>query len=120
MVSLSGLWRGVVWRSRVLAVIALSAVAPNALALDVGSPDKVLSVEVHGFVSQGFILSSGSNYLADSSRDGSFEFTEAGMNFTKTLTDKLRVGLQLFARKLGRVGDFSVKLDWFYLDYRFK
>jgi hypothetical protein len=81
-------------------------------------PYRPFPVEVHGFVSQGFILSSGSNYLARSRR-GSFEFTEVGINFTKQLTNELRAGLQIFARDLGPVGNYDAKLDWFYLDYRF-
>ncbi|MGC4089623.1 MAG: hypothetical protein QM756_17395 [Polyangiaceae bacterium] len=74
-------------------------------------------IEVHGFVSQGFIKTSRNNYLARSER-GSFEFSEAGINFTKSLGDDLRVGLQLFARDLGPLGNYTPQLDWFYLDYR--
>lgn len=74
-------------------------------------------VQVHGFVSQGFILSAENEYLAKSKR-GSFEFTEAGINFTKQLTQSLRVGLQLFAHDLGPIGSYSPQLDWYYLDYR--
>ena len=53
------------------------------------------------------------------SKRGSFEFSEVGLNFTQPLTDRLRTGIQLFARQLGKVGDFSARMDWFYLDYRF-
>lgn len=74
-------------------------------------------VEVHGFVSQGFILSTGSNYLAQSKR-GSFEFTEVGVNFTSNITDRLSVGMQLFSRDLGPIGNYRPQFDWFYLDYR--
>jgi len=74
--------------------------------------------QLHAFVSQGFIKTTENNYLAESER-GSLEFTEAGINVTKDLTDKLRVGMQLFARRIGPIGGFSVQFDWFYLDYRF-
>jgi hypothetical protein len=77
-----------------------------------------LALEVHGFVSQGFLLGTGNNFLARTKR-GSFEFTEVGINFTKQLTNELRAGLQIFARDLGPVGNYDAKLDWFYLDYRF-
>ena len=103
------------WRHRLLIALVLSLWSQRALALDLGSPDKLLSIEVHAFLSQGYIVSTGNNYLASSSQ-GSFEFTEAGINFTKQLTENLRAGLQLFARKLGPVGDYNVKFDWFYLD----
>jgi hypothetical protein len=81
--------------------------------------DDVEVVEVHGFASQGFLLTTDNNYLAKSER-GSFEFSEAGLNVTRQLTDRLRMGLQLFARDLGPIGDYKVNLDWFYLDYRWK
>lgn len=75
-------------------------------------------IEVHAFVSQGFMLSTGNNYLARS-KHGSFEMTEVGINFTKSVTDQLRLGVQLFTRDLGPIGNYEAKLDWFYLDYRF-
>jgi hypothetical protein len=31
----------------------------------------------------------------------------------------LRLGVQLFTRDLGPIGNYSLKADWFYLDYRF-
>lgn len=75
-------------------------------------------LQVHGFVSQGFIKSTENNFLVNSTR-GSFEFTEVGINFTQPLTERLRTGIQLFARQLGKAGDFASRMDWFYLDYRF-
>jgi hypothetical protein len=74
--------------------------------------------DVHAFVSQGFMYSTANNYLADSGR-GSFEFTEVGLNFTKNISDRLRVGMQLFMRDLGPIGNYKPQFDWFYLDYRF-
>ena len=53
------------------------------------------------------------------SKKGSLEFTEVGVNFTQVLTERLRVGLQLFARRLGKDGNFNALMDWLYLDYRF-
>jgi hypothetical protein len=95
----------------------LLALAASARAQEeVADP---LALQVHAFVSQGFLLSTGNNYLARTKR-GTFEFTEVGINFTKPLTNELRVGLQLFARDLGEIGDYSPKVDWFYLDYRFQ
>src|SRR5580704_5282252 len=76
------------------------------------------SLQVHAFVSQGFILGTENNYLVDSKR-GSFDLTEVGINFTQILTDQMRMGMQLYARRLGDAGDFTAQLDWLYLDYRF-
>jgi hypothetical protein len=72
--------------------------------------------DVHAFVSQGFLLSTGNNYLARS-KDGSFEFAEAAINVTKSLTDEFRVGMQLFSRKVGPTGSYAPYFDWYYLDY---
>ncbi len=94
------------------------ASAPAA-AWTLGDPDSPSAVDVHAFVSQGAIKSTANDYLVDSS-NGSFEFSEAGINFTSQLTDRLRVGLQLFAYDLGSLGNFDVRADWFYLDYRFR
>jgi hypothetical protein len=72
--------------------------------------------QIHGFVSQGFLLSSGNNYLAHSLR-GSFEFTEAALNATAAPTDTLTLSMQLFTRDLGTVGDYKASFDWFFLDW---
>lgn len=76
----------------------------------------VLGIQIHGFASPGFLLSTGNNYLAKTKR-GSLEFAEVGLNFSRAFGDQLTTGIQLFARDLGPIGDYSAKLDWFYVDY---
>jgi hypothetical protein len=100
-----------------LAFAAACAAAGPARAADLDGGD--VSLDVHGFVSQGALLSTGNNYLARSKR-GSFEFTEVGVNFTTQLTDRLRLGVQLFAHDLGHVGNYQATADWYYLDYRWR
>lgn len=75
-------------------------------------------VEIHGFVSQGVIKTTDNNYLARSKR-GSFEFSEAGINFTHSFTPNFRIGAQLFSRDLGPIGNYRAQFDWYYLSYRF-
>lgn len=94
--------------------------ASRAGAIELGSEGDVASVEVHAFASQGFILSTHNNYLSSNTTDGSFQYSEIGLNFTKALTDNLRMGLQFFAQDLGPTGSFNANIDWFYLDYRWK
>jgi hypothetical protein len=94
---------------------ALSVAGPSKAA-DIGLGDE-RKVEVHGFVSPGFIVTTGNNYLAHTKR-GSFEFNEVGLNFTVPLTDKLRTGIQLFSRDHGPIGNYTPRADWFYLDYK--
>jgi hypothetical protein len=102
------------------AVLVLVLSTLPSFAAQLGDPDDLLSIETHGFVSQGFIYTTHqNNYLARSNR-GSFEFTEIGLNFTKPLLDNLRFGLQLFSRDLGPIGNYTLKADWFYLDYHWK
>jgi hypothetical protein len=95
--------------------LALSS-APAQAEDDATHP---LGAELHGFVSQGFMLSTRVNYLTHSRR-GSFEFTEVGLNVTKSIGDRFSLGMQLFARDLGTIGNYKPQFDWFYLDYHFK
>jgi hypothetical protein len=85
---------------------------------DVEASVNELPVAIHGFVSQGYMWSTANNYLTRSSR-GSFEFAEAGINFTAQVTSRFRLGFQIFARDLGPLGNYTPQFDWFYLDYRF-
>lgn len=73
---------------------------------------------IHGFLSQGYIRSTDNNYLVRSAQ-GSFAFSEMGINLTKGLTDRMTVGTQFFAQAVGDQGRFQVRADWFHLDYRY-
>jgi len=84
-----------------------------AYCLDAGN------IEIHGFISQGYLLTDSNNYLAET-EDGTFEFNEMGINFSTDLTELLHIGVQLFARDLGTVGNDDVVLDWAYADYRWQ
>jgi hypothetical protein len=89
-------------------------------AAEAHAQEDTQEVQIHGFVSQGYMKTTRNAYLADTARkQGSFDFTEVGINFTKPLSDKLRVGVQLFAHDLGPLGNYSPQFDWYYLDYRF-
>jgi hypothetical protein len=100
-------------------VVALALMPTPGESAELGTSE-VWSLEAHGFVSQGFLYSTHqNNYLAYSSH-GSFEFTEVGLNFNKQLTDNFKLGLQLFMRDLGPLGNYSLKADWFHVDYRWR
>src|SRR6266850_2792982 len=103
----------------VLAVsLALFAARPAAAA-DLGLPGELGQLQVHGFISQGFLYTTDNNYLANSSR-GSFEFTELGLNFTMQPLDRLTLGLQIFSHDLGPIGDYRATLDWYSVDYHWQ
>lgn len=77
------------------------------------------SVEIHGFISQGALISTANDYLGHSAR-GSVEFFEAGVAVSTEVWDRLRIGLQLFTRDLGPFGDYALHLDWGYIDYQWR
>jgi hypothetical protein len=77
-------------------------------------------VQIHGFASQGFIYTNDNNWLTMNTSQGSGAFTEFGVNVSSSVTDKLRVGAQLYDRNLGRLGQYHPSLDWAVADYRFK
>jgi hypothetical protein len=115
-------WRRVVARMfsiAGLAILQLLLPAP-AEARDGADDDDLASLEVHGFASQGLILTWRNDYLARDSTRGSFEFSEFGINLTKRLTDTLQLGGQLFSQDLGPVGNHSPQVDWFYIAYRWR
>src|SRR6195256_983148 len=113
--------RGMTASTRLLlAGLAAAVLAQRpAWAAELSLVGQLPSLDVHGFISQGFLLTSANDYLAESSR-GSFEFSEVGLNFTLPATDRLTLGVQIFSRKLGRLGDHRATFDWSYLDYHWR
>ena len=101
-------------RAALAAALCVLAASPAVAQDDTPLPD--LGVEIHGFVSQGFILSFENEYLARA-KTGSVEFSELGINFTRQLTDELRLGVQLFSHDIGPFGNFEPEIDWGYVDY---
>ncbi len=77
-------------------------------------------VETHGFVAQGYIKTDDNNFLANDSSGGTFQYNEIGINFSKKLTNKLRIGLQLFSHDLGDISNNEILLDWAFADYRWR
>ena len=76
------------------------------------------SLQIHGFISQGYLKSSANNYFSAKTEDGSMQFNEAGFNIATNVNERLRVGLQLLARDFGEYGNNEVELDWAVADYR--
>src|ERR1051326_4981395 len=77
------------------------------------------NVQVHGFASQGFVYTSNNNWLTMNTTDGSGAMTDMGLNVSSQLTDRLRVGAQIYDRNLGQLGQWHPSLDWAVADYRF-
>lgn len=77
--------------------------------------DKMGGVQIHGFISQGYLYSDDNNFYADT-ENGTPKFNELCINFASDVTDRLKMGVQLFRRNLGEFGG-DVELDWGYASY---
>jgi hypothetical protein len=75
-------------------------------------------IQIHGALSQGALYSTGNSYGTTDSRNGSFRWTEGALNFGSSLTDQLRLGIQLHSYSFGEVGAQKVTLDWAFGDYK--
>jgi hypothetical protein len=75
--------------------------------------------QVHGFASQGFVHTNENNWLTmETSHFGSGEFSDFGANLSTQVTDKFRVGAQIYDRNLGGIGRWYPSLDWAYGQYK--
>jgi hypothetical protein len=75
-------------------------------------------IEIHGFATQGFLFSSNNNYLTMQSSSGSLQWTDGAVSVTDSLTENLRVGIQLHMYQLGQLGGPNLEVDWASGDYR--
>ena len=75
--------------------------------------------QFHGFVSEGYAYSNDNNYLTMQTSKGTFAMTDAGVNVSTQLTDRLRIGAQVYDRDIGQLGKWHPSLDWGYVDYKF-
>jgi len=74
------------------------------------------ALQVHGFLTQGFVKTSANNFFGDS-EDGSFDFTELGVNASYRLNPRLMASAQLLSRKAGLMYDGSPDVDYAQIDY---
>ncbi|MCP4571640.1 MAG: hypothetical protein GY838_04755 [bacterium] len=94
-------------------LLATTVLAVPATAGELGE-----SLDLRGFVSQGYLNTTGNEYLIPRSLEGTAELFEAGIALTASPRDGLRVGMQFLARDFGDQGNGTVALDWAYLDFR--
>jgi len=79
------------------------------------------TVQVHGFASQGFVHTNDNNWLTmNTSHVGSGQFTDFGANASVQVTDRFRIGAQIFGRELGQLGRWHPQLDWAVADLHFQ
>lgn len=100
--------------------VTAPAEPPPIIAAPVGAmPVQVRRVELHGFISQGAFVSTDNDYIGESSR-GSLDLFEVGLNASTQITRDLRAGVQLFARDIGIYDEPLPRVDWAFLDYRWR
>lgn len=95
-------------RPHALLSATLLACAATASAAD--------DIQIHGYISQGYLYSRGNNYL-DETKEGSPGFTEVGFNVTASPADRVTLGLAMSAQDLGRYGNLQPGIDWAYGRY---
>jgi hypothetical protein len=77
-------------------------------------------IQIHGFASQGYLQSNHYDYFRAQTEEGTIEFNEFGLNVMSNLTDKLRMGIQVFARDFEDIGNSKVTIDWAFGEYRYR
>jgi hypothetical protein len=77
-------------------------------------------VAIHGFASQGFVYTNTNNWLTMNTSQGSGAFTDFSLNASTNISDRIRVGAQVYDRNLGQLGQYHPSLDWAVMDYRLK
>ena len=75
------------------------------------------SVQIHGFISQGYLITTQTDWFGPTDQ-GTFEFTEAAINVSAKPRDDLRIGIQLVARDFADSGDNQIEIDWAFADWR--
>jgi hypothetical protein len=75
-------------------------------------------IEIHGFVTQGFVFSTHNNYLTMQTSAGSLQWTDGAVSISDSLSDNLRAGIQLHMYQLGQLGGPNIQVDWASADYR--
>jgi hypothetical protein len=101
----------------VISHLLLGSMLYAQLLLSAELPD---NLQFHGFLSQGYNLSSGNNFFGSSNdNNGSFEFTEFGINSSWLSTSNLQLSGQLLFRQAGETDNGSLRVDYALIDYTF-
>jgi hypothetical protein len=80
-------------------------------------PAAALETQLHGFVTQGALVSEG-NELFGTSTEGSIEYSEHGLNAAADFGYGLRASGQFLTRRAGDNDDGKPRLDFGFVDYR--
>lgn len=99
-------------RMRSALVLCCCFFAAQAFAQDLSG------FQFHGFVTQGFLFSTHNNYLTMQSSSGSLQWTDGAVSISDSVSDSLRIGIQLHMYQLGQLGGPNIQIDWASGDYQ--
>lgn len=102
-------------------IAALLGTVAMGLAANAQSDEHALdTLQVHGFLSQALVITDDNNFFGQSSQDeGSFEFTEIGLNVSLRPHQDVLVAAQVLSRRAGgNSSDAEPKLDYGLVDYQ--
>jgi hypothetical protein len=102
---------------QVLSLTAFIMAAGSAQAYDLTLSSNMPPITVHGFASQGFLLSSDYDYLANDTKNGSFQLSEVGLNVSMNPFPRTRIAVQGFDFDVGNVGQYDPFLDYALVEY---
>ena len=79
------------------------------------------NLQIHGFASQSWLMSSdNNNFFGKSSSDsGSFDFRELGLNASMRPLTRLQFSAQMLSRTAGQGSPGNVRLDYGFMDYTY-
>lgn len=93
----------------------IGVVVEKAFAIEIDDPD---GVDIHGFISQGYLQSDANNFFADT-KNGSFDLKDMGLSFSADVSERLRAGIQIIAYEMGEFGGDDIHINWANGDYSF-
>ncbi|MEE9412610.1 MAG: hypothetical protein V3V22_06110 [Methylococcales bacterium] len=77
------------------------------------------SLQIHGFLSQGFVHTSDNNFFGKSDDNISTDYRELGINGSWRVIPELQLFLQIAYRDAGATDDQNVRIDYGLADYSF-
>jgi hypothetical protein len=98
---------------------ALTAIAAMLGTLPARGADLPSGLQIHGFASQAYILTSANDFFGDSDEGGSFDFRELGLNASLRPLPRLQLSAQVLSRRAGQSDDGDPDLDYAFADYSF-
>lgn len=101
----------VILLGRLLVVLCTLSVSSLVLALELGD-----NFQIHGFASQAFTLTNDNEYFGHTT-DGSFGYTELGINASFRPIPRLLLSAQALSRRAGEVDDGAIRLDYGFADF---